>query len=223
MIDASILRAMQSAGASTDVIIAAVEADAALGQVRIDTKRANDAERQRRHRASRDVTVTEGDNADSVTSAPFPAPPMKENLTPPPIPPDIYIPRARADNFPRPEWADRQVWEDLKTNRRTKRLACTPTAHAKLLRDIDGLTNDEWPPGRVLEAIVARGWAAAAHDPREIQNGRSRNTDNLANLRGSRPNPALDMVLAAERELQAEAERENQGADWPARIALPSR
>lgn len=41
-------------------------------------------------------------------------------------------------------------------------------------------------------------------------------------LRGSRPDPALDMLIQAERELQAEAEREGQVIDLTARLALPA-
>lgn len=61
------------------------------------------------------------------------------------------------------------VWRDLKANRQRKRLANTATAHAKLCRDILAMADDEWPPGRLLEAIVARGWGAA-YDPREKPN-----------------------------------------------------
>lgn len=42
-------------------------------------------------------------------------------------------------------------------------------------------------------------------------------------LRGSRPDPALDMLIQAERELQAEAERESQVIDFAPRAALPAR
>ncbi|MBB4859649.1 hypothetical protein HNO88_002978 [Novosphingobium chloroacetimidivorans] len=78
----------------------------------------------------------------------------------------------KADPFPRPDWADAGVWRDLLVNRKAKRLPNTPTAHAKLLKDIMAMSDDEWPPGRLLEAIVARGWAAA-YDPRVPANDRS--------------------------------------------------
>src|SRR5690606_30179294 len=88
--------------------------------------------------------------------------------------PDGDTPRARkADPFPMPEWVlDPQHWTDLKANRKAKRLPNTPTAHAKFLRDIATLVDDEWPPGRLLEAIVGRGWAAA-YDPRETRKPRN--------------------------------------------------
>lgn len=61
-IDASVLRAMQAAGASIDIIIAAVEAEAALDEARRASKRANNAERQRRFKARRKGEETQ-DNA----------------------------------------------------------------------------------------------------------------------------------------------------------------
>lgn len=75
----AILRAMQAAGASIDVIIAAVEADAAVMAERAEAKRANNAERQRRFKARKAGKVTP-DNA-------LPALP---DVTSPVSPNDIY-------------------------------------------------------------------------------------------------------------------------------------
>jgi hypothetical protein len=70
-----VLEAMKEAGASIDVIIAAVRADAALADKAVEERRAKDRERQRRHRESRNVTVTTRDSRD--------APPNeRDNLTP---------------------------------------------------------------------------------------------------------------------------------------------
>lgn len=69
------------------------------------------------------------------------------------------------DPFPRPDWADEQVWKDFLANRKAKRLPNTATAYAKFLADIDKLTDAEWPPGLLLEHAVARGWGAI-FDPR---------------------------------------------------------
>lgn len=57
----------------------------------------------------------------------------------------------------------------------------------------------------------------------EAKNGRlsERSADAFASLRGARPNAALDMVIQSERELAAEAERENPWSDRPLRAALP--
>jgi hypothetical protein len=93
-IDPAILKAMQAAGASIDVIIAAVEADAAIEEKRRDVRRANNAERQRRFKAKRKTVVTSG-NADnalpSVTGSPkdiyiqTPSEPLSANADSPPL------------------------------------------------------------------------------------------------------------------------------------------
>lgn len=72
----------------------------------------------------------------------------------------------RADPFPRPEWADPQVWSDFLANRKAKRCPNTATAYARLLRDIERLASPEWPPARLLELATARGWAGI-YEPRE--------------------------------------------------------
>lgn len=179
------------------------------------------AERQARHRDSkRNGKVTRYSNG--VT------PPIEEI-----IPPSSHISpsgenenvtaRAKPNPFPRPDWAEVQVWADWLDIRKSKKCRNTATAHAGFLADVAEHTDENWPPGALLRHAVRKSWASI-HKPDEKQNGRSiRPADTLASLRGNRPSPALDMVLAAERELQAEALRENQGADWPPRLAIPSR
>jgi hypothetical protein len=73
-----ILEAMKDAGASIDVILAAIRADQALADKAAEERRAKDRERQRRHRLSRPVTVTPRDGCDA---------PPKENIHTPPVSP----------------------------------------------------------------------------------------------------------------------------------------
>ena len=80
-----------------------------------------------------------------------------------------------ANPFPKPDWADSQVWADFMQNRKAKKARNTATAYKGFLGDIDRLTSDEWPPGRLLEYAAAKGWAGI-YEPRELQNGRT-NTD----------------------------------------------
>jgi hypothetical protein len=192
----AIIDAMVASGCTVEQMAAVMKAALAGEEQRVADKRAKDAERQRRHRASRDVTVTECDSADSVTEPLSPAP-NENNSNPHPHTPETHTPRERLDPFPMPEWCpSRQVWADLKANRKAKRLPNTPTAHAKLLRDIDSLSDDEWPPGRLLEAIVARGWAAA-HDPRETRkpgNGQHPNNESRGGSTRSAAQIALERL-----------------------------
>ncbi len=62
MIDIAILRAMVAAGAPVEVILAAIEVAQSAEIARVQARRLADAERQRRHRASRNVTVTARDS-----------------------------------------------------------------------------------------------------------------------------------------------------------------
>ncbi|WP_419808373.1 hypothetical protein [Sphingomonas sp.] len=136
-----------------------------------------------RHPASQNVTSDASDAqvTESVTSPPTPnkSPPDPQKLTPTPPPPPT---RARTcEAFPRPDWADAQVWSDLLANRRRKGLAGTATAHRKLLADIDRLTDDAWPPGRILEAAVSRGWGAIYGSIKDDDgDGRRAGTDRMA-------------------------------------------
>lgn len=78
-------------------------------------------------------------------------------------------PAAKPDPYPMPEGVDPQHWRDFLENRKRKRLPNTPTAHARLLSDLARLSDDEWPPGRLIQAAAERGWAGI-YDPRESRN-----------------------------------------------------
>jgi hypothetical protein len=129
--------------------------------------------------------------------------------------------RASASSaFPRPDWAPSDVWGDFLQNRKAKRLRNTATAHRQFLADVDRLTDDEWPPPRLLEHATARGWGAI-YDPRGNHNGLPARRADLRPTadpaRGSRPNPCLDMLYAAEAEIRA---GENPEPDFGARPPL---
>jgi len=163
----AVIDALVAAGATVEQLAAAVKADMAEAEQRKVQKRAKDAARQRKSRASRNVTVTACDNAD--------APPNDIYSNPPELSSDAsHPPRvARATAFPRPDWADEGVWRDFLANRKRKGLTNTPTAHRKLLADIDAIADAEWPPGRILEAATGRGWGAIYPSIKdENENGR---------------------------------------------------
>ena len=72
--------------------------------------------------------------------------------------------------FPMPVGTDPQCWRDFLENRKRKRLGNTATAHRKLLADLARLSDDEWPPPRLIEHAAAHGWGGI-YDPREQRNG----------------------------------------------------
>lgn len=78
-----ILKALADKGATIEMLIAATEAFELQQEEALSAKRAKDAERQQRHRMSRDVTVTNVTKETSSPSDGFPHPsltsPSKEN------------------------------------------------------------------------------------------------------------------------------------------------
>jgi hypothetical protein len=81
----AVIDALVAAGATVEQLAAAVKADMAEAEERLAQKRANDAERQRRSRASRGVTVTPRDDALVTAGAPLDkkAPQTPKELIPP--------------------------------------------------------------------------------------------------------------------------------------------
>ncbi|QPQ55581.1 hypothetical protein IC614_02975 [Allosphingosinicella flava] len=170
MNSADIIRRMIEAGCPADLI-----ADVALlaGEVSaLERRRAADAQRQKdkreRDRGDGDSHVTSRDSRD-VTDEPLdkeksPTPPKEINL----FEEKITTPRARkgsASAFPCPDGVDPQHWEDFLANRKAKRLTNTPTAHRGILKSISELSDDEWPPGRLVQFAAENGWGSI-NDPR---------------------------------------------------------
>lgn len=167
------IRAMIELGLTDEqklLLLAAIEKDAT-------PSRSKNAERQRRFRErwkESDVTPlrNERDVTDNVTASP-----IEETSFPLPSEPngssEGIDARAKKPNpFPKPDWAPQQAWTDFLANRRRKGRTNTPSAHKRFLDDIARLSDDEWPPGRLLEHAAAEGWAGI-YDPRERRNGRS--------------------------------------------------
>ncbi|SDA15051.1 Protein of unknown function [Sphingomonas sp. NFR15] len=132
------------------------------------------------------------------------------------------IPAQRAqDVFPKPDFATDQVWRDFLANRKRKKLANTATAHTKLLRDLDRLSSPEWPPSRLLEHAAAKGWGGIYDPNGDDQHGARQFTSqpSAGDLRGHRPDPALDLVRRAR---AAEGPPDYSPPDWRDGPALPS-
>lgn len=149
--------------------------------------RSKGAERQARYRerqkAAQDSDITSDVTSNSVTESD--APPLSRPLSPqtpqtPTHTPEKQTRARKGPDFPCPDWADPEVWRDLKANRRAKRLANTPTAHRQFVNAVEAMADDHWPPGRLVEAIVAKGWGGA-HDPRDDRKPRNDNRKQNSN------------------------------------------
>ena len=66
----------------------------------------------------------------------------------------------KAVAFPRPEWADKDVWSDFLDNRKAKKARNNATAYKRFLADIERHRSAQWTPARLLEYATGRGWAA---------------------------------------------------------------
>ncbi|WP_426254513.1 hypothetical protein [Sphingomonas sp. DC2300-3] len=167
---ARLIEAGTPAALVAEVAMLAARADAAGEQ--IEGRRAKDRERQtrRRHAMSRDITLdsvtTRDVTADpSPTPSPSSSPDPSNNPTPAPTREVTPARTRKAAAWPCPDGVDPEHWADLIANRKSKRLANTPTALAGILRDIAKHADDEWPPGRIVQHAAERGWGAI-FDPR---------------------------------------------------------
>lgn len=204
-LSAAVIDALIASGCTVEQLGAAMKADLAEDDERREAKRANNAERQRRFRerhkddnnadnALRDVTAR-----DSVTDPALSLPPNENNSNPPAHSHPENTPRARkADDFPCPVWCEPEVWSDLKRNRRTKKLTNTATAHRQFVADVEAMADDAWPPGKLVKAIVAKGWGGA-HDPREDR--KPGNGNGIRQGSGTGPDKRSGLARAIDSEL----------------------
>lgn len=174
----------------------------------LEQRRKHERERKARSREVTGQGVTERDSADKVSLDKKP-PQTPEKIKPIPC---VREPRARLGYHRLPEG-----WRPAKP--------FPAPLQAKL---------DQWPPGKLADEIAAfKRWAANAENKdgkgrkldwdkalwnwlgRQHDERHSRPAGNITSLRGSRPDPALDLLRAA----RAAEDRE---ADLGARAALPA-
>lgn len=143
-IKGEVLDALLAAGATAEMIVAAVKADAAEDERKAAHKREVDAARQRRHRLSRGVTRTRRD------------PPIEEII--PPVSSDDETPPApktKSGKVAKPADVKDQTWRDFQAVRRAKRAPLTETA-------MEGIEREAAKAGLTLETALSecvnRNW-----------------------------------------------------------------
>ena len=158
-----VLDALLAAGATAEMIVAAVKADLASEAERVERRRDNNAERQRRFKA-KNKQVTE-DNAGNAL--PGVTPSLSRPLSPQtPLTPTHthpeYNTRARKGPVPaKPEGVSSQTWADFLALRKQKRADLSQTALAGIEREA---VKAGWSLESALAECVARGWQAFKAD-----------------------------------------------------------
>lgn len=159
-LDPAVLDALLAAGATAEMIVAAVKADAAKDEARKAARRANNAERQRRYKARHREEVTDNDAGNAL--------PRVSNVTPSPSLSSPQTPQQthpHPDNKPRtrkgasipakPDEVSEQVWRDFLIHRKEKDAPVTETV-------IDGYRAEAAKAGVSLQTAMAtsitQGW-----------------------------------------------------------------
>lgn len=223
------LKHMLAAGMAPDAIVQAVadmEAEMRLN-VANDAAPSTGALRQRRyrerHKASQNVTSDDGDGVVTVVTGGDVPPPLSPSpLSSPQTPkqtPHPHTPprdtRTREARFPIPEGVTAEQWQGF-TRQRKKPL--NQRAYELLTGKLLDLDRDGYPPGEMIDLATLRGWETV-FKPKDDHNGYRQPALQPANqLRGSRPDPALDMWRQA---IEDERAEQYQADHSGSRLALP--
>lgn len=165
MISGEVLDALLAAGATAEMIVAAVKADAAIEEARRQERRQGDAERQRRSRSNRkscDVTVTPRDKCDTPPKEIPPTPPKE--ITPPisPISSDEDMPPQPENPVLKPDEVV-EAWNVLADRHglpKVRRL--TDERKRKLATRLRATTFDDWT--EAIQAIDRNPWLRGEND-----------------------------------------------------------
>jgi hypothetical protein len=156
MIDITALRAMAAAGATVDVILAAIEADQKSQIEKLTERRAKDAERQRRKRSVHNGHAESRGPSDAVCDPP------QHILTPPREKPkkvSLAIEAASVPDQPTADarsFAQSKAWDDARTDREWQRF-----------RD-HGIAKGRKHKGEIGLAAAWRSWVTS---PYQTSNG----------------------------------------------------
>ena len=130
-----------------------------------------------------------------------------------------------ANPYPMPDSVDPQAWSDFLAARKRKRLPNTASAHKTLMDDLARHATDAWPVARLIAYAAGKGWASVRNPEGDSRDGRltDRTSGAAPSLRGSRPDPSLDLRRIALAEIEAEERAAaGQAADSGPWVALPS-
>lgn len=218
-LNATALRIMVEKGLTASDILEVVEAM----EVRKDRTGAERQQRLRDRRAAERDDVTRDVTRDI-------APPLLDKKEIPPTPPKEKInhsPRVcsaltrKAGGFGPPEGVEIDAWNAFAGQRRK---VITRIAYDAICKKLTQSAEAGWPPGEMVATAIERGWETVfvpTEAPKDPRNGQS-NFQPSSNLRGTRPDPAVDMYHRACEAIAAEgaaAYSEDYRGDW---LSLPA-
>jgi hypothetical protein len=167
---------MLAAGVTAEVLAAAWKAEIAKQEAAAAERRARDADRQRRHRESRDVTAGHGDIEDApLEVSPHTPLPKTPVLSAPLNPPEILEEKREAIAtclkvaFPPPAGVNDEQWAAFRGQRKKK---LNPRSYLLLCNKLAKLAEDGWPPGDLIDLAIERGWETV-FEPRDEGHGRT--------------------------------------------------
>lgn len=169
------INAMVAAGASAEVIAAAWKAEIEATEKAAEDRRAKDRDRQRSHRASRDVTACHSDNA--IVTGSHADPPPNDNISNPP-PPEKPTPdgvgkkpaKPRTPDFDVPDWIPAEPWAAFAAMRKRKSKPLDSFVAKQLFGRLRSIADAGWS----LEDVITKA-AIGNHDGFWMPDGRDSN------------------------------------------------
>lgn len=150
--NSAMLEQMKAEGLDLDACIRIVKA----GEKKADPTNAERQARYREKRKRNGVTVTgvtPNDNKNTLT-------------------PGSEAKASKPFVWACPPNVDPQHWADFRKARKRKSCADSETAYLAVIRDLEKFSDDEWPPGRLVQRSAENGWAKIVN-PREDKFGKS--------------------------------------------------
>lgn len=204
-LSAAVIDALVANGVTVEQLAAAVKADLAEGDARVQIKREKDAARQRKSRASRSVTVTPCDTKDA---------PPNESISNPPPPSETKVSsvgkRGRAHPiFELPSWVPVEPWAAFEKMRKGMRAPFGDDAKRGIVGDLDRLRGEGHDPAKLLLKAVKLGWRGvfAGDDTRTgktVNGNRPMNADEIrAGIRFAEDRDDLDRAAELKRQYAA--------------------
>lgn len=168
----------------------------------ISARRLKDRERKRAARARERSADVRGRNGQGAESPPPPSPqspplkvspdPFKES--PPLTPQPVVVGRRAKPKFAPPEGVGLEQWEAFCQQRKKK---LTDHAYSLVCGKLHTLAEAGWPPGKMIDLAIERGWETV-FPPKDRSNDHR-----PANDRSEPQNPMVRAVIAAERHRRA--------------------